>query len=184
MLALFRSLGRNCVLRMCAITFPRGSLLPATFHIIFHIWPIPNISIIFCRRGSVGAGVPRGFYQLIKVLRKETGQAIRGPVGAQQQLHSGPKSNLFGFSSNIFGFVGLKAPSNRWTAGRIPCFAGVRPKRCGVELGRPSAGKKRPESLSLSLSLGRDQKIRFSQTSSCSKRQEGGFRATRSNSCN
>ena len=170
-----------CVEDVCNYISPRFTSR-TTFHIIFHIWPIPNISIIFCRRGSVGARVPRGFYQLIKVLRKETGQAIRGPVGAQQQLHSSPKSNLFGFSSEIFGSFGLKAPSNRWTAGRIPCFAGVRPKRCGVELGRAECREKAArEPVSQSQSWPRPKNPFFPNVF---LQEEAGFRATRSNSCN
>ena len=162
---------------MCAITISLGFTSHKTFHIIFHIWPIPDISIIFCRRGSVGAGVPRGFCQLIKVLRKETGQAIRGPVGAQQQLHSSTGRHCLEQSFRpIFGF-GLKAPSNRWTAGRIPCFAGVRPKRCG----RPSAGKKRPEPVSQSQSWPRKKSV-FPERLLAGGRQ--GSSGARSNSCN
>ena len=118
---------------MCNYISPRFTS-PTTFHIIFHIWPIPNISIIFCRRGSVGAGVPRGFYQLIKVLRKETGQAIRGPVGAlQQQLHSSPKSNLFGFSSNfrIFWIEGSIQSLDGWPH-PLFCWCPAKKVRCGA----------------------------------------------------
>ena len=62
------------ILWICLITFPWVDFTRASFDIIFHIRPIPDISIIFCRReGTVGAGVPRGWEQLIKVLRKETG---------------------------------------------------------------------------------------------------------------
>ena len=159
-LVLFRSLARNCALRMCAITFPRGSL-HTTFHIIFHIWPIPNISIIFCRRGSVGAGLPRGFYQLIKVLRKETGQAIRGPVGAQQQLHS---STAFWPSSNLWIWIeGSIQSLDGWPH---PLFCS-----CPAKKVRWAECREKAARACLSVSVLAEEKIRFSRTSSCNSVQ-------------
>ena len=146
------------------------------------IFAIPDISIIFC---SVGARVPRGFDQLIKVLRKETGRLpSEAPWGRNNNFIPAPRpgfsSPISGFSSPIFGF-GLKAPSNRGPAGRIPCFARVRPKRCGRSSVAECPGKS-GQSLSLSLSLGRGKNPFFPNV--FLQQQEAGGRATRSNSCN
>ena len=149
------------MLRMYAITISLGFTSQETFHIIFHIWPFPDISIIFCRRGSVGAGVPRGFCQLIKVLRKETGQAIRGPVGAQQQLHSSTGQS-FHFRIWIEGSI---QSLDGWPH---PLFC-----RCPAKKVRWAECREKAASRAcLSVSVLAEEKIRFSRMSSC--RREGG----------
>ena len=59
------------------------------------IFAIPDISIIFC---SVGARVPRGFDQLIKVLRKETGRL-------PSEDPWGRNNNFIPASSNLLDFL-------------------------------------------------------------------------------
>ena len=130
-------------------------------HYFSHLPAIPDISIIFCRRGSVGAGVPRGFYQLIKVLRKETGQAIRGPVGAQQQLHSSTGQS-FHFWIWIEGSI---QSLDGWPH---PLFC-----RCPAKKVRWAECREKAASRAcLSVSVLAEEKIRFSRMSSCSR--EGG----------
>ena len=149
---------------MCAITISPRFTWRKTLDIIFHIWAIPDISIIFCRTGSVGAGVPRGFRQLIKVLRKETGQAIRGPVGAQQQLHSSTGQS-FHFWIWIEGSI---QSLDGWPH---PLFC-----RCPAKKVRWAECREKAASRAcLSVSVLAEEKIRFSRMSSCSR--EGGREA-------
>ena len=88
-----------------------------TFPIIFHICrQFPISQLYSAGGGSVGARVPRGFDQLIKVLRKETGRLpSEAPWGRNNNFIPAPRpgfsspisgfsSPISGFSSPIFGF--------------------------------------------------------------------------------